>query len=120
MCHRVTMRFTVVLLIALVLAAPARAAELTRYWSVAHVMRAIDGVRIRAGTRIVVIDRDTTLCSGEGGSTRRHGLRMWSRFACTFTTFTKRGLDRDFEFHVYVTGGTQFGIHDAHWIRAVR
>jgi hypothetical protein len=111
------MRFTAVLLVALVIAVPARAVTLTRYWSVAHVMRAIDGVRIRVGTRVVRIDKDTTLCSGEGRKILRHGVRAWSRFVCTFTTFTKTGLDRDLEVRVYVTG---FAIRDAHWIRGVR
>jgi hypothetical protein len=114
------MRFTAVLLIALVIAVPTRAATLTRYWSVAHVMRAIDGVRLRVGTRVVRIDTDTTLCSGEGRKTLRHGVRAWSRFVCTFTTFTKTGLDRDLEFQVYPTGRTRFVIRDAHWVLGVR
>jgi hypothetical protein len=47
-------------------------------------------------------------------------MGMWSRFACTFTTFTKTAPDRDLDFHVYVTGRTRFVIRDAHWIRGVR
>ena len=83
-------------------------------------MRAIDGVRVRVGTRVVRIEADTALCSGAGPTIRRQGVRMWSRFVCTFTTFTKSGPDRDLEFHVYVTGQARFAIRDAHWIRGVR
>jgi hypothetical protein len=114
------MRFGVALLIALVFAVPAQAATPTRYWPVAHVMRASDGVLLRVGTRIVRLDADTTLCSGTGRRIRRRGVRMWTRFVCTFTTLTKAGLDRDLEFHVYVIDRIRFGIRDVHWIRGVR
>jgi hypothetical protein len=114
------MRLAAVLLVMLVLAVPSARATLPRYWSVAHVMRIIDGMRTRVGTRSVRIHADTTLCSGEGRRIRRHGVGMWSRFACTFTTFTKTAPDRDLDFHVYVTGRTRFVIRDVHWIRGVR
>jgi hypothetical protein len=117
---RVSLRLAAVLLVVLVLAGPARAATATRYWTLAHAMRAIDGVRIRVGTRVVRIGTDSTLCSGEGRKIRRHGVRMWHRFACTYTTFTKKGIDRDLEFQVYVIGRTGFAIRDAHWITAIR
>jgi hypothetical protein len=120
MWHRASMRVAAALLIALVLAAPAGAATLDRYWSVTRVMRAVDGVRIRVGTHAIRIHNDTTLCSGEGRSIRRGGVRRWSRFVCTFTTFTKAGIDRDLEFQVYVTGPKRFAIRDAHWISGVR
>jgi hypothetical protein len=113
------MRFAAVLLVALALAIPAGAATLGRFWSIAHVMRATDGVHLRVGTRVVRLHADTMLCSGEGRRIRLHGVRMWSRFACTFTT-TKGGVDLDLEFQVYVTGRTRFAIRDAHWIRSVR
>lgn len=115
------MRLAASLLVVLALAVPsARAIALPRYWSVAHVMRAVDGVRTRVGTRSVRIHADTTLCSGEGRRIRRHGVGMWSRFGCTFTTFTKTGPERDLDFRVYVTGRTRFVIRDAHWITGVR
>lgn len=120
MYRRVLLRLAAAFLVALVLAVPVRAATLTRYWTLTHAMRAIDGVRIRVGTRVVRIETDSTLCSGEGRRIRRHGERMWSRFVCTFTTFTKSGVDRDLEFHLYVTGRTLFAIRDAHWITAIR
>jgi hypothetical protein len=114
------MRFAVVFLLAIVLAVPAGAATLTRYWSVAHAMRSIDGARVRVGTRVLRIHADTTVCSGKGRRIRRQGMRMWSRFVCTFTTFTKIGLDRDLEFDVQVTGRARFLIRDADWIAAIR
>jgi hypothetical protein len=118
--HRVSLRLAAALLAALALTVPARADTLTRYWSLARAMHAIDGVRIRVGTRLVRVDADTTLCSGEGPKISRHGVRMWSRFVCTFTTFTKSGLDHDLDFKVYVTGRTRFTIRHAHWIPGVR
>ena len=114
------MRLAAALLVVLVLAvSSARATTLPRYWSVAHLMRAVGGVRIRVGTRSVRIHADTTLCSGEGRRIRRHSVGMWSRFACTFTAFTKTGPGRDLDFQVYVTGRTRFAIRDGHWIRGV-
>jgi hypothetical protein len=86
----------------------------------AKVMRAIDDVRVRVGARVVRIHAETTLCSGEGASIRRAGIRRWSRFACTYTTFTKQGVDRDLDFRVRVTGLKRFVITDAHWVRATR
>jgi len=115
------MRLAAALLVVLVLAvSSARATTLPRYWSVAHLMRAVGGVRIRVGTRSVRIHADTTLCSGEGRRIHRYGVGMWSRFVCTFTLFTKTTPDRDLEFHAFVTDRTRFVIRDAHWIRGVR
>jgi hypothetical protein len=120
MHQRVSLLLAAAFLVAVVFAVPSRATTLTRYWTLAHAMRAIDGVRIHVGTRVVRIETDSTLCSGEGRSIRRHGERKWNRFVCTYTTFTKSGLDRDLEFRLYVTGRTRFVIRDAHWIGAVR
>ena len=115
------MRLGVVLVVVvLAVAAPAGARALRWYWSISKVMRLIDDVRVRVGTRVVRIHRETTLCSGEGLSPRRAGIRRWSRFACTYTTFTKQGVDRDLDFRVRVTGMRRFVITDAHWVRATR
>jgi hypothetical protein len=103
-----------------VLVAPGGAAAATWYWPMGKLMRLIDETRLRVGTRVVRIHRETTLCSGEGRSIRRSGVRRWSRFACTFTTFTRAGLDRDVDFRVVVTGRSSFRIVDAHWVRAPR
>jgi hypothetical protein len=115
------MRFgVVVLVLSLALAAPAAGRALRSYWPMAKLMRAIDDVRVRVGTRVVRIHSETTLCSGEGASIRRRGVRMWSRFSCTYTTFTKLGVDRDLDFHVRVIGTRRFAITDAHWVRTTR
>jgi hypothetical protein len=42
---------------------------------------------------------------------------MWRRFLCTYTTFTKAGVDRDLEFSVRVLSRTRYAVADAHWIR---
>jgi hypothetical protein len=102
-----------VLLLA-VAAAPAQAAE--PYWSITKLLHRIDRTRIHVGTRTVRIDGFTTLCAGRGPSIRRDGVRRWRRFICTYTTFTKSGVDRDLEFRVAVRGVTRFAISDAHWV----
>ena len=111
------MRTGVVLaLVLLVFAAASAAQAAVPYWSVMKVLRRIDGTRIHVGTRTVRIDSDTALCSGRGRSIRKDGVRRWRRFACTYTTFTKSGVDRDVEFRVRVLGTTRFAIYDAHWV----
>ena len=91
----------------LVLAAPAGAHDVRFFWSVAKVMRETDDVRLRVGTRFVRIDEATTLCSGQGTSRRRNGVRRWRHF-----------LGRDVEFRVHVIGLRRFVITDAHWVGA--
>lgn len=113
------MRFAAALLVGLVLAVPARAATPARYWSMAHLMYALDTTRIRIEAHVIRVHADTTLCSGQGRRIRRHAVLLWRHFVCTFTTFTKTGIDRDLEFDVDVTGRTRFAISDAHWIRGV-
>lgn len=81
------------------------------------VMRKLDGDLVRVGSRKVRIHSDTTLCSGRGQSIRRNGVRMWRRFLCTYTTFTKSGVDRDLEFRVRVLGASRYTVWDAHWVR---
>jgi hypothetical protein len=110
----------VVSVLLLVVGAPAAGRELRSYWPTAKVLRVIDGVRVRVGTRVIRIQSETTLCSGEGPSVRRRGIRMWSRFSCTFTTFTRQGLDRDLDFRVRVKSSTRFVISDAHWVGTTR
>jgi hypothetical protein len=103
-----------------VLPAPAAGRALRFYWPMSKVMRAIDDVRVRVGTRVVRIHKETTLCSGLAPSIRRAGIRRWSRFACTYTTFTKQGVDRDVDFRVRILGLRRFAITDAHWVTATR
>jgi hypothetical protein len=110
------------LLVALLLGAgaPGAASAATAYWTLAKAMRMVDGTPVRVGGRVVRIRSETTLCAGEGASIRRGGVRRWSRFACTFTTFTRQGLDRDLDFRIRVTGARRFTIVDAHWVQAPR
>jgi hypothetical protein len=98
----------------LALAAPAAGHDVPFYWSVAKVMRVTDDARVRAGKTVVRIDEATTLCSGQGSSRRRNGVRRWRHFLCTYTT--RRGLGRDVEFRVHVLGVRRFVITDARWI----
>jgi hypothetical protein len=107
-------------IVVLVLAAPAGGRALTAYWPMTKLMRSIDDVRVRVGTRVVRIHSETTLCSGGGRPIQRLGVRMWSRFSCTYTTFTRRGIDRDLDFEVHVVSAKRFAIRDAHWITATR
>jgi hypothetical protein len=115
------MRAGVVLIALVLLAAAASKAEATTgavpFWSTDKVLRKLDGDLVRIGSRRVRIHSDTTLCSGRGTSIRRNGMRMWRRFLCTYTTFTKAGVDRDLEFRVRVLGRTRYAVWDAHWVR---
>jgi hypothetical protein len=115
------MRAGVVLIALVLVAAAASTADAARtsvpFWSTDKVLRKLDGDRVRVGSRRVRIDSDTTLCSGRGTSIRRNGIRMWRRFLCTYTTFTKAGVDRDLEFRVRVLGRIRYAVWDAHWVR---
>jgi hypothetical protein len=84
------------------------------------VLRRIDGAKARVGTRTLLIDSETTLCAGRGPSIRRNGVRVWRRFVCTYTTFTKSGVDRDLDFRVLVLSARRYVILDAHWVQAPR
>jgi hypothetical protein len=115
------MRVAAIFAAALVFAAAPTAAEASvPYWSLAKVLRRIDGARIHVGSRTVRIVSASTLCAGRGPSIRRHGVRRWRRFICTYTTFTKSGIDRDLDFRVRVLGVKRYTIYDAHWVAGVR
>jgi hypothetical protein len=86
------------------------------HWPMAKVMRAIDGVRIRAGSRVVRVQAETTLCSGEEPPVRRKATRSWERFRCTFTSFRASVPERDLEFRVHPLGPRRFSISGARWI----
>jgi hypothetical protein len=109
-------RVGVVLAVLLLVVAPARAGIPGHYWSVGKVLRKIDGMSIRVGTRSVRVRSETTLCSGEGRSVRVRRVRMWRRFVCTYTTFTRRGIGPDLEFRVLVQTPTSFRVTDARWV----
>jgi hypothetical protein len=117
MWHRRPVRPAVVLAVLLLLAAaPAEAQTPPPFWSVGKVLRRLDGTWIRVGTRRVRVESDSTLCSGEGASIRRRGVRTWRHFACTYTVFTRGFVDRDLDFRLHVRSGTRFTIADVHWV----
>jgi hypothetical protein len=115
------MRAGVVLVALALVAAAASTADAAQsavpFWSMDKVLRKLDGDWVRVGSRRVKIHSETTLCSGRGASVRRNGVRMWRRFLCTYTTFTKAGVDRDLEFRVRVLSRTRYAVWDAHWVR---
>ena len=101
---------------ALALAGAAQAHDVRYAWSVAKAMRVTDDARVRVGGRVVRVDIQTTLCAGQGTSTRRRGVRVWRHFVCTYTTFTRQRPDRDVDFRVHVLGLRRFVITDARWV----
>jgi len=113
-------RAGVVLVVLLLAAAPAAAGGSASYWSIGKLLRRLDGARIPVGTRTMRVNSESTLCAGRGTSIRREGVRRWRRFVCTYTTFTKTGVDRDLDFRVVVRNRTRYTIHDAHWVQAPR
>jgi hypothetical protein len=121
MWHLLSIRLGIgVIVLLLALAVPATAQTRVVYWSITKVMRMIDNTRVPVNGRIVRIENESTLCSGEGRSIRRRGIRAWNRFECTYTTFTKRGVDRDLDFRIRVLGARRFVVFDAHWVVATR
>jgi hypothetical protein len=103
-----------------VLASGVAASTTDAYWPVAKVMARIDDAHVSVGGRRIRVVSASTLCSGEGRSLRRRGIRMWRLFACTYTTFTKRGVDRDLDFRVRIRDARRFTIFDAHWVGLLR
>jgi hypothetical protein len=104
----------------LLAAAPASGGTAERYWSTAKLLRKLEGKRVVVNSRTVRIHSATTLCAGRGTSFRRQRIRLWARFVCTYTTFTKGGADRDLDFRVRVRSATRFTISNAHWVPAPR
>jgi hypothetical protein len=102
--------------VSLALAGAGGAHDVPNAWSVAKVMRVTDDARVRVGGRVVRVDIQTTLCAGQGTSTRRRGVRVWRHFVCTYTTFTRQRPDRDVDFRVHVLGLRRFVITDARWV----
>ena len=89
-------------------------------WPVDKAMRLIDRTRIGVEGRVLRVDSETTLCSGLGAAVARRGTRSWRAFDCTFTTFSKRGVDRDLDFRLRVTGARRFVVFNAHWVGTTR
>jgi hypothetical protein len=113
-------RAGVVLAVLLLAAAPSTSRAAVPYWSVDKVLRMIDGKTLQIGSRKVRLRAETTLCAGQGASIRPGRRRMWRRFVCTYTTFTKSGVDRDLDFELRVRGATRYSIAGAHWVAAAR
>jgi len=116
---KIRLLFVLVLLVAGPAAGAAQASS-SSYWSIAKLLHKLDGTRIRVGTHTVRIRASTTLCAGQGASIRRGGYRRWRRFICTYTTFTRSGIDRDLDFRVTVRGTRRYTITDAHWVTGSR
>jgi hypothetical protein len=84
------------------------------HWSLQQVMKRLDGKRVHVGGRVVRVDVDTVLCSGDGRAGRVRGTRVWKHFICTYSVLTTHGI-YDCEFRVHVLGDRKFVITDAHW-----
>jgi hypothetical protein len=85
------------------------------HWSVQKVMQRIDGKRVRVAGRVVRVDSDTALCSGEGRGGRQRPIRVWKHFSCTYSVFVAGDGIYDCEFRVHVLGRRKFLITNAQW-----
>jgi hypothetical protein len=80
-------------------------------WTLAKVMRVLDGATLTVGEGRVRINSETMLCSGSELPRRTSGAPRWHTFDCTYTVFTGR-IDRDLEFRVDVFGKTAYRVRD--------
>jgi hypothetical protein len=106
--------------IAVALAAPAAEAGTELYWPIPKLMRILDGARVSVPGGAVRLDAETTLCAGRGTPRRVRGARAWRSFACTYTLFTRKGVDRDLDFRVEIRDARRFRVTDAHWVGETR
>jgi len=112
------MRLRVALILSsLVLAAPAAGHVEGGAWPVEKAVRLADGKRLRVGTKTIRVDADTTLCSGEGRGARRRGVRVWTHFRCTFTTFRGVLPGPDVEFRLHALDMRRLALTNAVWVR---
>ena len=84
-------------------------------WSVAKVLRLIDGASVTVDGRRVRIRSATALCSGSGAPLEDGGVRRWQAFDCTYTVFAG-GIDRDLEFHVDVLDEERYRLGNFRWL----
>jgi hypothetical protein len=86
------------------------------YWSHSRVMSRIDGARLAIGGWSQRVQRESTLCSGDGRPRRWSGVPHWKHFVCTWTVFSARGaIDRDVTFHVHTLTPRRFLITNPHF-----
>ena len=85
------------------------------YWPFSKLMRRLDGTRVRVGDRWITVHRGTTLCSGIGRGIRRHGVRRWRRFDCTYSAFVRNRL-HDCEFRVVIVDARTLSVRKPRWI----
>ena len=102
------------------LAAPGAAAGNEVYWPLPKLMRMLDRTRVAVPGGIVRLDSETTLCAGRGAQRRVRRARAWHSFACTYTVFTRTGVDRDLDFRVLIRDARRFRVTDARWIGDTR
>jgi hypothetical protein len=105
---------------AVALAVPVADAGTEVYWPIPKLMRMLDGARVSVPGGVVRLDSETTLCAGRGASRRVRGARAWRSFACTYTLFTRKGVDRDLDFRVQIRDARRFRVTDAHWVAVTR
>ena len=99
----------VTLVLAVLLLAPvARTHDTPSAWPYRTLIVRITGHSVTSLGRPIRVDRDLVICSGEGRSIRRRGVRRWKHFTCTQTRFDRSGLDRDITFRVHVLDRTRF------------
>ena len=114
--HRACVGSKAAAAVALVVLLGTQAAAAAPGWPLTRVMRALDGRAVSVAGRTVRIEADSTLCGGEGRSVRVRGVRRWVRFACTYTSFGRRGIERDLEFRVTVVDGRRLRVGSAAWV----
>jgi hypothetical protein len=108
------------ILAAFLLCVTSASATSAQYWSLDRVHRQLDRTVIVVGSQRVRVHSATTLCAGAGRPIRRSGIRMWRRFTCRYTTFTKAGLGPDLDLLVYVRSATRFSVARANWVEGIR
>jgi hypothetical protein len=95
-----------------VLAPTARAHDTRSGWPYATLSQRIAGQFVTLPDRRMRVDRDLVICSGEGKSVRRAGVRRWRHFTCTQTLFIRGSVGRDVTFRVHVLSRIRLLITD--------
>ena len=113
---RVAVALAVLVLAALVNAGAAGSHVGGALWSLTTVMQRVDNARVTIGGWSGRVRAPATLCSGHGVGLRRHSVRRWRHFTCTWTTFTPGGTpDRDVTFRVHPLDAKRFAITNTHF-----